>query len=116
MHHFKTKLSVVALLLSTANFFPVSTAFAADMELSLVIKNHMFEPAELKVPANQRIKLNIQNLDKTAEEFESHSMKKEKVIPAGGKAVIFLGPLKPGSYEFIGEFNPKTAKGLVIAE
>jgi hypothetical protein len=43
-------------------------------------------------------------------------MKKEKVIPAGGKAVIFLGPLKPGSYEFIGEFNPKTAKGLVIAE
>ena len=62
------------------------------------------------------IKLNIQNLDKTVEEFESHSMKKEKVIPAGGKAVIFLGPLKPGSYEFIGEFNPKTAKGLVIAE
>ena len=43
-------------------------------------------------------------------------MKKEKVIPAGGKAVIFLGPLKPGRYEFIGEFNPKTAKGLVIAE
>jgi len=116
MHHFKTKLSVVALLLSTANFLPVSTAFAADMELSLVIKNHMFEPAELEVPANQRIKLNIQNLDKTVEEFESHSMKKEKVIPAGGKAVIFLGPLKPGSYEFIGEFNPKTAKGLVIAE
>jgi hypothetical protein len=52
MHHFKTKLSVVALLLSTANFLPVSAAFAADMELSLVIKNHMFEPAELKVPAS----------------------------------------------------------------
>jgi hypothetical protein len=70
----------------------------------------------LKVPANQRIKLNIQNLDKTAEEFESHSMNREKLIPAGGKVAIFLGPLKPGRYEFFGEFNPKTAKGFVIAE
>ena len=116
MRYPTSKLLTVALAITAANFFPVSSAVAADSELSLVIKNHMFEPSELKVPANQRIKLNIQNLDKTAEEFESHSMKKEKVIPAGGKAVIFLGPLKPGSYEFIGEFNPKTAKGLVIAE
>ena len=116
MRYTSTKLLTIALVLTVTNFLPVSTAFAADLELSMVIKNHMFEPSELKVPANQRIKLNIQNLDKTAEEFESHSMKKEKIIPAGGKAVIFLGPLKPGSYEFIGEFNPKTAKGLVIAE
>jgi hypothetical protein len=116
MRYPTSKLLTVALAITAANFLPVSFAVAADLELSLVIKNHMFEPSELKVPANQRIKLNIQNLDKTAEEFESHSMKKEKVIPAGGKAVIFLGPLKPGSYEFIGEFNPKTAKGLVIAE
>ena len=116
MRYPTSKLLTVALAINAANFFPVSFAVAADLELSLVIKNHMFEPSELKVPANQRIKLNIQNLDKTAEEFESHSMKKEKVIPAGGKAVIFLGPLKPGIYEFIGEFNPKTAKGLVIAE
>lgn len=116
MHPTSTKLLTLAFTLTLATFLSVSTAFAADLELSLLIKNHMFEPSELKVPANQRIKLNIQNLDKTAEEFESHSMKKEKVIPAGGKAVVFLGPLKPGSYEFIGEFNPKTAKGVVIAE
>ena len=116
MRYPTSKLLTVALAITAANFLPVSFAVAADLELSLVIKNHMFEPSELKVPANQRIKLNIQNLDKTAEEFESHSMKKEKVIPAGGKAVIFLGPLKPGSYEFIGEFNPNTAKGVVIAE
>ena len=116
MRHTSSKLLTIALAFTVTNFFPASTAIAADLELALVIKNHMFEPPELKVPTNQRIKLNIQNLDKTAEEFESHSMKKEKVIPAGGKAVIFLGPLKPGSYEFIGEFNPKTAKGVVIAE
>ena len=105
-----------AAALMLANLLAFSPAFAAEKELNLVIKKNMFEPSELKVPANQRIKLNIQNLDKTAEEFESHSMNREKLIPAGGKVAIFLGPLKPGRYEFFGEFNPKTAKGFVIAE
>ncbi len=35
-----------------------------------------------------------------------------------GKATvtIFIGPLKPGSYEYIGEYNEKTAKGTIIAK
>lgn len=54
MRHTSTKLLTIALVLTVTNFLPVSTAFAADLELSMVIKNHMFEPSELKVPANQR--------------------------------------------------------------
>jgi hypothetical protein len=38
------------------------------------------------------------------------------VIPGGAKAVIFIGPLKPGKYEFVGEYNEATAKGVVVAE
>ena len=100
----------------TANLLAICSAQAADLELSMTIKNHMFEPSVLKVPANQRIKLTVQNLDTTPEEFESHALNREKVIPAGAKAVIYLGPLKPGRYEFMGEFNPATAKGVVVAE
>ena len=99
-----------------ANFLAICSAQAADLELSMTIKNHMFEPSVLKVPANQRIKLTVQNLDTTPEEFESHALNREKVIPAGAKAVIYLGPLKSGRYEFMGEFNPATAKGVVVAE
>jgi len=91
-------------------------AQAADIESSLVIKNHRFEPAELKVPANQRVKLTVHNQDTTPEEFESHALNREKVIPGGAKAVLFIGPLKPGRYEFFGEYNEATAKGVVIAE
>lgn len=91
-------------------------AQAADNEVALTIKNHLFSPAEIKVPANQRIKLNVHNQDGTPEEFESHSLNREKLIPAGGKAVIYIGPLKPGRYDFFGEFNPTTAKGVVVAE
>jgi heme/copper-type cytochrome/quinol oxidase subunit 2 len=94
----------------------VPLAQAADNEATLSIKNHLFTPAEIKVPANQRIKLSVHNLDSTPEEFESHSLNREKLIPAGAKAVIYIGPLKPGRYDFFGEFNPSTAKGVVVAE
>ena len=89
---------------------------AQDLEKNIVIKNHQFEPAELKVPANQKIKLIVHNQDSSAEEFESKTLKREKVIAAGSKATIVIGPLKPGKYEFFGEFNPNSAKGVVIAE
>ena len=91
-------------------------AHAAEPEALLLIKNHRFEPAELKVPAGQRIKLTVHNQDATPEEFESKSLKSEKVIPAGAKATIYIGPLKPGRYDFYGEYNEATAKGVVVAE
>ncbi|HWI82816.1 cupredoxin domain-containing protein [Ramlibacter sp.] len=93
-----------------------TVALAADPEALLVIKNHRFEPAELKVPAGQRVKLTVHNQDGTAEEFESHKLNREKIIPPGGKVVIFIGPLKPGKYEFFGEYHEATAKGVVVAE
>jgi plastocyanin len=89
---------------------------AAEPELLLVIKNHRFEPAELKVPSGQRIKLVVHNQDATPEEFESHSLNREKLVPAGSKTTIYIGPLKPGSYAFYGEYNEATAKGAVVAE
>ena len=94
-----------------------ASSFAmAEPEALLVIKNHRFEPAEVKVPAGQRVKLTVHNQDPTPEEFESHKLNREKVVPPGAKVVIFIGPLKAGKYEFWGEYNEATAKGVVVAE
>lgn len=101
--------------LAISAFFAV-VAQAAEPEFTLSIKDHKFEPTELKVPAGKRVKLVVHNQDPTAEEFESHGMNREKVIPGGAKATIFIGPLKPGRYTFFGEYHEKTAKGVVIAE
>ncbi|HMK13791.1 MAG TPA: cupredoxin domain-containing protein [Burkholderiales bacterium] len=90
--------------------------FAADLEYRLIIRDHRFEPAELQVPAGKKIKLIIDNQDESAEEFESHELNREKVIPAKSKASVFIGPLSPGRYPFIGEFHEKTANGVIIAE
>ena len=94
----------------------LGSALGADVEATLVIKGHRFEPAELKVPAGQRIKLLIHNQDSTPEEFESHSLNREKIIPGGAKVSLYIGPLKPGRYTFYGEYNEATAQGVVIAE
>ncbi len=103
-----------ALILGGAAF--AAPSFAAEPELLLVIKDHRFEPTEIKVPAGKRVKLVIHNQDATPEEFESHSLNREKVVPAGAKATLFIGPLKAGRYPFYGEYNEKTAQGVVIAE
>ena len=92
------------------------TAFAADSEIALVIRDHRFEPAEVRVPAGQKVKLLVHNQDTTPEEFESHELNREKIIAPGAKVNIYIGPLQPGRYPFFGEFNEKTARGTVIAE
>ena len=91
-------------------------SLAAEPEVLLVIKNHKFEPAELKVPAGQRVKLVVHNQDGTPEEFESHDLNREKIVPPGAKVTIFIGPLKPGRYGFVGEYHEASAKGVVVAE
>ncbi len=92
-------------------------AFAAEPTvINLVIKEHRFIPQEVKVPAGQKIKLVIDNQDPTPEEFESYALNREKVISGGKQGFVFLGPLKAGRYDFMGEFHQATAQGVLIAE
>ncbi len=114
MGNFRIRLfPFVSLILAGLFVAPVQ---AADPDVQLVIRNHKFEPTELKVPANVRIKLIVHNQDTTAEEFESHSLNREKVIPGGARATLYIGPLKPGRYPFFGEFNEASAQGAVVVE
>ncbi len=101
----------LAVLLAVA-----ATAGAAEPEFLLVIRDHRFTPAEIVVPANARVKLVVDNQDATPEEFDSHALNREKVVAGRSKAVIFIGPLAPGRYPFMGEFNAATAQGAVVAK
>ena len=103
---------LTALLVCTLSI----TAFAADIEVKLVIENHRFQPETVNVPVGQKIKLIIENRDATPEEFESHPLNREKVILAKSTATVYIGPLAAGSYPFVGEFNEKTAKGVIVAK
>lgn len=91
-------------------------ASAADGEFRLILRDHRFMPAELAVPAGQKIRLVVENQDPTPEEFESYALNREKIVPAGATISVIVGPLKPGKYEFFGEFNEKTARGWLVAK
>ena len=92
-------------------------AFAAgEPEFNLAIENHRFAPDRIEVPAGKKVKLIVENKDATPEEFDSEKLKVEKVVPGKSKATIFVGPLKAGEYPFAGEFNQKTAKGVIVAK
>jgi len=83
---------------------------------SIVLRNHRFEPAEIDVPAGQRILLHLKNEDPMSEEFDSTALKVEKVFAGNSEGVIRISPLNPGRYDFMGEYHSDTAKGVVVAK
>jgi plastocyanin len=103
------------LILACGLVLGAAALHAQEADVRLVIRDHKFEPAEITIPAGKKVKLVIENQDATAEEFESHELKREKVVPPKSQVSIFVGPLKPGRYPFFGEFHKETAKGVLIA-
>jgi plastocyanin len=109
-------LKFVSMRLSWLLAFVALPLAAQGTDLIVVIKNHRFEPATITVPAGKAITLTVDNRDSTPEEFESHPLHVEKVIPGNSKGVVRFGPLEPGQYPFVGEFHEATAKGVVVAK
>jgi len=93
-----------------------SSVHAEVPVIEIEIRDHLFFPSEVVIPADTKVKLKISNLDPTPEEFESYELNREKVISGNSTTVIFIGPLPPGEYPFFGEFYPKTAQGKVVVE
>lgn len=97
-------------------FLGLGLSVARADDYVLTIKDHKFTPAEIKVPANQRVTITVINDDATPEEFDSSALKVEKVVAGKSKGLVRIGPLKAGRYPFIGEYNEATAKGVVVVE
>jgi plastocyanin domain-containing protein len=104
---------VAALLLVTA----AGSVSAEELaEYTVVLKNHVYQPSELKVPAATKFKIIVRNEDATPEEFESLDFGREKIVPANSSIAVYVGPLKAGTYGFFGDFHQETARGRLIVE
>ena len=103
-------------LVSAVTHALAQTALAEAPIFSITIKDHRFSPESIEIPADTKVKLDVSNEDLTPEEFESYELNREKVIPGNGKVSIFIGPLAPGEYPFVGEFNSATALGKIVVK
>jgi len=84
------------------------------VKLSVTIRDHQFEPAEVHAPAGKPIVFSVKNLGPIAAEFESSVLHVEKVIPPGGEASVHVRPLEPGRYNFFDDFHHQTQGFLVV--
>ena len=82
--------------------------------IAIAVKDHRFAPAEIRAPANRPLAIEVKNLDSAPMEFESVSLRVEKVIAPGGVGTVNVRPLAPGRYEFFDDFHPNTRGALTI--
>jgi Cupredoxin-like domain len=75
-------------LLAIALLFPSGYATAQNVGIAIAVKDHRFQPAQISGPANRPLSIRVKNLDTTAMEFESVSLRVEKVIAAGSEGVV----------------------------
>lgn len=101
--------------LSAAALVHPPRAAAQEAGYVLTIHDDHFQPASLDVKAGVKFKLTVKNARKVAAEFESHDLKREKVVPAGGSVVLNVGPLKAGSYALFDDFH-KSTTGTMVAK
>ena len=83
-------------------------------EVQVAYSNGQFQPSELRAPADKPITFRVKNLDSKAMEFESKSLRVEKVVAANSEGVINVRALKPGRYEFYDDFNEKARGALIV--
>ena len=94
---------------------PVSASLAQQAtELQVTYSKGQFQPTELRAPADKAISIRVKNLDAKAIEFESKTLRVEKVVAANSEALLNVRAQKPGRYEFFDEFNEKARGALVV--
>ena len=96
--------------------FVQGPALADEGAIPLTLKDHKFAPVEIRVKANVPNVIALTNADEVAEEFDSTSLKVEKVVAGHSSGNVRIRPLAPGRYPFMGEYHSETAQGVVIAE
>ena len=103
------------LALAAALTLGVSGARADDtVMLSITIKDHKFDPAELHAPPGKPIAIQVKNLNPIVAEFESGDLHFEKIVPVGSQATVYVRPLRPGRYNFFDDFHRDSQGFLVV--
>jgi len=81
----------------------------------LEVRDGVFNPPRLEVPAGQRFKIIVKNRGQGPIEFESTPLRVEKVLSPGAQSFVVIHPLKPGRYPFFDEFRMDLPEGEIIA-
>ncbi|MBC7488737.1 MAG: cupredoxin domain-containing protein [Glaciimonas sp.] len=106
----------VCLIFTLSLLFVVGPSYGNDLPtFKLEMKDGVLNPVRIEVPAGKKIKIEVHNIGKSAVEFESLQLRKEKVLAPGADSFVVIGPLPPGEYKFFDDFH-SNAKGVIVAK
>jgi plastocyanin len=96
--------------------FAIGAPARADdaVALSITMKDHKFDPAELHAPPGKPIAIHVKNLNTIVSEFESSDLHFEKIVPVGAEGTVYVRPQQPGRYNFYDDFHHDTQGYLVV--
>ena len=109
-----TRALALAAVCAIAMFQTSASQAQQATEIQLTYSKGQFQPSQVNAPADKPIIFRVKNLDAKAMEFESTSLRVEKVVAANSQGVINVRALKPGRYEFYDDFNDKARGALTV--
>jgi plastocyanin len=111
--------ALLAIMFISSVSFGLSAAYAEDAatddNYTITLNNNVFTPAELTVPAGQKIKLKVKNLQSNNAEFESEDLGREKLVGPDKEITVLVGPLAAGKYMYVNDFH-RESTGIIIAK
>jgi heme/copper-type cytochrome/quinol oxidase subunit 2 len=94
----------------------IGRAAADDQVFALKLMDGKFDPAEVVVPADTPLQLQVTNSDAAAIEFESFELHRERVVQPGETITVYLPALKAGTYPFFDDFHKETTQGSIVSK
>jgi heme/copper-type cytochrome/quinol oxidase subunit 2 len=99
-----------------ATIFPLPAHAQDATTLSIALKDHRFIPGEISAPANKPVTIVVSNQDTTPSEFESKTLRVEKVVAGGAKISVQIRALAPGRYRFFDDYHEDTTEGFLVVK
>jgi len=116
MNKHTVRRALAAALFSAATFLGAPARADDAVTIDLILKDHAFSPAEPTAPAGKPLIITLTNMDPAPAEFESKTLKFEKLVPAGGKISVSVRPLEAGRYKFADDYHQDTTFGFVVVQ
>lgn len=110
---------ILALLMATAviGIAPRGVAAGSDtLVFDIRAQDGHFEPSELLVPANQPFTIHVTSAEKSAIEFESFELHRERVVQPGQTITVLMPALTAGTYKFFDDFHRDTPEGAIVVK
>ena len=115
-HHWASKTVILASAVALAFSFAGLARAQDKATVSVALKDHRFVPAELEAPANKPVIIVVTNQDTTPAEFESKTLRVEKIVAGGAKINVQIRALAPGRYRFFDDYHEDTTEGFLVVK